>query len=346
MAVECAGAAFDAFHAYAATLYADRPSGGTDIAPGRALMENLSAGCRVMAKTCGDYADAIDTCRNTLIGLGAAAGIITVVGLIGSVFTLGGSDAAAGMGDAALAGEAAAAADALAATEADAAASAAVQEAEAIIAQAAARLSVTGGVAAAALTFSAVPGASSAQAASSTSLASAQLAGAALPAPSLVGPISPAVPPAYPLYSPAQQAAAATWVAGLPQRQPNYGNPTDRAYQVRVAGTPERLMSGASGETIWADGFRTTDGAIIDAKNVRKQGCSPRTLEGLQEGAFNTSLLLSGDESELDRYQEAISNPANRAQFLELDTNDAATTGYWQFLMAAHHVQSDVRYVP
>jgi hypothetical protein len=346
VSVECAGVAFDAFHAYAATLYADRPGGGTDITPGRPLLENLSAGCRLMAKVCGDYADAIDTCRDTLIGLATAAGVITVVGLIGSVFTFGGSDAAAGMGDAALASEAAAAADALAAAEADAAAASAVAEAEAVIAQAAARLVVTGGVTAAALSFSAVTGAGSAQAASGTSLASAQLTTAAPTGAPLVGPIPPASPPAYPLYSPAQQAAAASWVAGLPQREPNYGNAADRAYQLRVAGTPERLMSGANGETVWADGFRTADGAVIDAKNVRKQGCSPRTLEGLQEGAFNTGLLLSGDESELDRYQEAISNPANKAQFLELDTNDAATTGYWQFLMAAHHVPSDVRYVP
>ncbi|MGH3493200.1 MAG: hypothetical protein ACRDRL_23075 [Sciscionella sp.] len=47
VAVECAGKAFNAFHAYAATLYADRPGGGTDIGPGRPLMENISAGCRL-----------------------------------------------------------------------------------------------------------------------------------------------------------------------------------------------------------------------------------------------------------------------------------------------------------
>ncbi|MFF0390494.1 restriction endonuclease fold toxin-2 domain-containing protein [Kitasatospora sp. NPDC004615] len=105
-------------------------------------------------------------------------------------------------------------------------------------------------------------------------------------------------------------------------------------------------MPGANGETVWADGFRTTDGAIIDAKNVRRPGCSPRSLEGLQENKFNTNLLLSGDESELDRYKAAIDNPANHAQYLEVDTPDPATVGYWQFLLAAHHVKSNVRVVP
>lgn len=105
-------------------------------------------------------------------------------------------------------------------------------------------------------------------------------------------------------------------------------------------------MSGANGQQVWADGFRPADGAIIDAKNVRKQGCSPRTLQGLQEGSFNTNMLLKGDESELTRYQSAIDNPANHAQYLEIDTNDQSTTGYRQYLWASHHVTNNVRYVP
>jgi hypothetical protein len=105
-------------------------------------------------------------------------------------------------------------------------------------------------------------------------------------------------------------------------------------------------MSGSTGETVWADGFRPTDGAIIDAKNVRKPGCSPRTLQGLQEGRFNTDLLLSKDDSELSRYQAAIDNPANHAQYLEVDTPDATTVGYWQYLLAKNHVKSNVRVVP
>jgi hypothetical protein len=105
-------------------------------------------------------------------------------------------------------------------------------------------------------------------------------------------------------------------------------------------------MSGANGQTVWADGFRPADGAIVDAKNVRNQGCSPRTLQGLQENAFNTNLLLGKDSSEMSRYQTAIDNPANHAQYLEVDTNDQSTVGYWQYLCATNHVKSNVRYVP
>nr|AHE14907.1 hypothetical protein asmbl_30 [uncultured bacterium] len=40
-------------------------------------MENISASCRLMQKACDQYADAIGNCRDTLIGLATAAGIIT-----------------------------------------------------------------------------------------------------------------------------------------------------------------------------------------------------------------------------------------------------------------------------
>ncbi|MFG2825316.1 restriction endonuclease fold toxin-2 domain-containing protein [Kitasatospora sp. NPDC048365] len=342
---QCTGAAFDAFAAYAATVYAARPHGGKDVASSLPLMENTSAACREMQSICVQYADAIETCRNTLIGLGVAAGVITAAGIILTVFTLGGSDAAAVAADAALAADAAVAVEALAVAEAELAAAAAVAEAEAVVAALAARLAIAAGVAAAVTAVPAVMGLDSASAATPPGPTNPTGAGSPPAAPG-VGPVPPPIPPPFPLYGPAEQFAASTWVAGLPSRLPNYGNADDRAYQLRVAGTPEHLMPGANGETVWADGFRPSDGAIIDAKNVRKQGCSPRTLEGLQESRFNTNLLLSGDESELSRYQAAIDNPANHAQYLEIDTNDPQTVGYWQYLLAAHHVKSNVRVVP
>ena len=328
----CQGEAFDAFAQYAGTLYTGKTDGGTSVAASAPLMENISAACRLMRNACNDYADAIDTCRTTLIALGIGAGLITAAGVLLSIFTLGGSDAAAAAGDAALAGEAATAADTLATVEAGSAAAAAVAEAEAIVSSLAARLVVTTVVAGAGVAAATVP-------------AGAAPATGGVPAGG-VGPVPPPVPPPFPLYDPAQQAAAATWVQGLPGRPPNYGTPDDRAYQVRVAGQPERQMPGANGEAVWADGFRPADGAIIDAKNVRKQGCSPRSLDGLQEGAFNTTLLLGKDESELGRYQAAIANPANHAQYLEIDTPDPSTVGYWQYLAAASHVKNNVRVVP
>jgi hypothetical protein len=97
---------------------------------------------------------------------------------------------------------------------------------------------------------------------------------------------------------------------------------------------------------VWADGYRSADGAAVDAKNVRSLGCSPRTLDNLNEGTFASKFMITGDESEVARYGGAIANPANKLKYLEIDTNDEECVGYWQYLAAAHHIPNDVRYTP
>jgi hypothetical protein len=302
-------------------------------------MENISAGCRLLANACESFADAIVGLQNKITNLAIGAGLVTVGGLLLSIVTLGGSDEAAGAADAALIGEASAAAGELTAAEVVGTASAAaLAEAEAIIEAAAAALKVD------------VAGAEAEAAASGVTTASG-FAGV-VPASfetntaGLVGPVPPKDPPAFPLYSAGQQTATTAWLATLPTRGPNYGTPNDRAYQVRVAGPTEYQMTGASGKTVWADGFRPTDGAVVDAKNVRQQGCSPRTLDRLQQGDMFTNMMRPQDGAELAKYQSVVDNPGNHAQFLEIDTNDNETVGYWQFLAAENHVKSDVRYVP
>ena len=216
------------------------------------------------------------------------------------------------------------------------AAAAAIAEAEAVISATLARLAATG-----ALTVAGVAVAGTSAAAAGPALTATPLA-----IPATVPPLPPIAPSGkFPPYSAADQAAALAWASALPTRDPNYGTPEDRAYRVRVAGQPEREMDTGDGRTVWADGYRSSDGAVVDAKNVRKPGCSPRTLDNLNEGAFGTTLLIGKDGDEIRRYGQAIANPANKLQYLEVDTNDQECVGYWQYLAAQHHVHSDVRYV-
>jgi hypothetical protein len=166
---------------------------------------------------------------------------------------------------------------------------------------------------------------------------------------------SATVPPIAPIpssgafspYSPAEQRAAAAWLATLNTRDPSYGTAADRAYQVRVAGQPERYMPTAPGGGVWADGYRVTDGALVDAKNVRDPQTCKRTLDHLNGNDFYVKKFqYPKDDDEVQRYGEAIQNPNNHAKYLEIDTNDPQTVGYWQYIAAAHHVPNDVRYVP
>ena len=338
--VLCSGDTIAAFTSYVRRIYAADPSGDIVLAASQPLMENLSAGCRQLQRLCEQYADAIDDYRHTLIGIGVGAGIVTIAGAALTVFTLGGSDAAAAAGDVALTAEAAAAADAFAIAEADLAASAAVAEAEAVLAATLAKLAAAGAFTVAAV--AATPGSASAAPGSGP-----VLTGTPLSMPASVTPLPPIAPSGvFPAYSPPEQVAATAWAATLPTRDPNYGTADDRAYQVRVAGQPERRVQGIDGSSQWADGYRPQDGALVDAKHVRDPTCTPRTLAAVQEQQFATKFTLPKDEKEIRDYQAAIMNPSNHARYLEIDTDDPVTIGYWQYLTASNTLPSDVRYVP
>lgn len=339
----CQGPMIDALSNYVRQIYVPNPAGTSDIAAGRPLMENLSAACRKMSKACTDYATAIHDCRATLVGLAVLAGIITVGGVLLTVFTAGGSDAAAVAADGAIAAEAATAAEALTLAAERALAAAAIEEAEAIVAAELANLArlgviTAGGVLLTAGVANAAPG--------------PNLTGAlSMPIPA-VGPTMPPIPASgkYASYTPTKASAATAWLAGLQTRDANYGTPDDQAYQIRTAGHPERLMDTGlppgPGSTVWADGYRAADGAVIDAKHVRDPGCTPRTLQAVEEEQFATKFTLAKDEAELAKYSLVIKNPTNYAQYLEVDTNDPATVPYWEYLAAKNHVPNDVRYIP
>jgi hypothetical protein len=223
--------------------------------------------------------------------------------------------------------------------EAELAAAGAIAEAEAVIDAALAKLLAAGALTAVVVSAT-TTGASAAP--------GPALAGyTGLPAVATVPPLPPGPPSgAFPPYNPGQAAAAATWYAGLDTRDPVFGTPDDIAYQIRTAGQPEVDLPTGTGDGVWADGYRSSDGAVIDAKHIRNPGCSPRTLEGITEQDRVTGFLIGKDDDEVSRYAQAVNNPANHAQYLEIDVDDEATVGYWQYLAAQNGVPSDVRYVP
>lgn len=338
--IYCSGDTINAFQTYVKQIWAADPTGDTTVAAGQPLMENLSAGCRQMARMCQEFADAIDTCRDTIIALGIAAGLVAAGGIILTIFTLGGSDVAAGAGEAAIATEAAAAVATLAAEEEALAAAAVVAEAESIVSSALAQLLASGALAVVAVGGLELAGAGTAQAAPGR-----------LPAVATVPPTDP-IPGsgAFPPLSLAEQAANRQWMLTMnpaDTRDPNYGTPADQAYQVRVAGQPERHVYSTDGTVAqWIDGYRPEDGAFVEAKHVRDPSCTGRTLDGLNEGNFRTKFTLDDDVAEVFDYSKTLENPANHGKYVEIDVSDEIGVTYWQFLAAASGAPNDVRYVP
>ncbi|MEU7159792.1 restriction endonuclease fold toxin-2 domain-containing protein [Streptomyces chrestomyceticus] len=182
------------------------------------------------------------------------------------------------------------------------------------------------------------------------------------------------MPPAHPnLLSPAEQANFRSWMHSLPAGGfaggGNAGNP-DNAYQLRVAGYPEREVplppeaTGRSGRGLMVDGLRPADGYAVEAKYVREPDCKKtfRSLDAVDatlgipvkvDDRGNVKFdprrdaMYPKDENELVRYHEAMNDPRNtQLRGLEIITNDRESSAYWQSMMAMSGVKGTTRYVP
>ncbi|MFF2077668.1 restriction endonuclease fold toxin-2 domain-containing protein [Kitasatospora sp. NPDC058162] len=169
-------------------------------------------------------------------------------------------------------------------------------------------------------------------------------------------PISP--PPGTPLLSPAERQAFEQWQLTLNTHGFQGGGPADKPandYQRYVAGYPEYdlplppSITKTSG-VVAADGLRADDGAIVEAKYVKKQGCSPRSMNGLETLAKEKPFLMKGmpekDFNEMRDYAAAVTTSNGMVRHVDLATNDPESVVYWQYMMALNHVPGDARYIP
>ena len=183
----------------------------------------------------------------------------------------------------------------------------------------------------------------------------------------------PPAPGTTQLLSAGDQATFRSWVSSLPPGGfAGGGGPTspDNAYQMRVAGYPEREVPlpayarGPSGKGLMVDGMRPVDGYAIEAKHVREPGCrkSFRSLDKIDQTLGTPPKvdangkvkfdphrdgMFAGDAKEMNRYEAALSDPRNdEIRGFEIITNDADTAPYWQSMMAMSGVQGTARYVP
>jgi hypothetical protein len=335
MVSACTGVAFDAFYAYANQFVGLK--GQRD-----ALLSATATACQNLSACCTAYADHIDSRRADVEHAAEAAGVITGVGLVLTLVTFGGSDVAAEGIDATIAAELAAGATTFAEGVGADAALAELAEDEAVLENTLPKVLLT---VPAAMAVPAITGVT--QPAGAADTVPTGLASVGAPG---VGPIPPPIPPFSPLLTGSALAAFTKWLASIPPDPVKPTNPSDLAYQLKVAGPTEYLLptgvTSGPGQTLAVDGIRPADGALIEAKNVRAPGCTPRTLSGIQNADRVTGFLSSGDKEELAKYGQALAYPGTQARYLELDTNDPEAVGYWQFLAAEQGVKTNVRYVP
>ncbi|MFF9351431.1 restriction endonuclease fold toxin-2 domain-containing protein [Streptomyces sp. NPDC014734] len=179
----------------------------------------------------------------------------------------------------------------------------------------------------------------------------------------------PPVPGTTHLLTAPEQRQFRAWMNGLrPGGLAGGGGPgaPDNAYQLRVAGYPERevpLLGSKRG--LMVDGIRPLDGHLVEAKHVRDPDCTKksfRTLDRVEEtltkpvkinkqGAISwdpvVDSMYAGDEKELVRYKQAMANPMNsEIRGLEIATNGRDNAAYGQSMMAMTGTPGSTRYVP
>lgn len=171
------------------------------------------------------------------------------------------------------------------------------------------------------------------------------------------------------LLGPSEQPQFRTWLNSLNKGGfAGGGGPTnaDNAYQLRVAGYPEREVPLAGHKRgLMADGIRPVDGYLVEAKHVRDPDCTKGSFRSIAR--VNDTLAkpvkvdasgnpkwdpvidsMYGDDSrELTRYKKAMDNPANsEIRGLEIVTNGKTNAAYWESMMAMNGVTGSARYVP
>ncbi|WDM10217.1 hypothetical protein J3S85_00860 [Streptomyces lavenduligriseus] len=164
-----------------------------------------------------------------------------------------------------------------------------------------------------------------------------------------------------------------TWVNTLPPGGFAGGGGAaspDNAYQLRVAGYPEREVPlpsgvGKSKKGLMMDGMRKVDGYAIDAKYIRKPdecksfrsvskvnqtlGTPPKIDPNTGKIKFDPHRdgMYFKDGTEMNRYRAALDDPRNgEIRGFEIITNDQQAVPYWESMMAMSGVKGSARYVP
>jgi hypothetical protein len=118
--------------------------------------------------------------------------------------------------------------------------------------------------------------------------------------------------------SDADRVAFAEWGDDLPWRQAG-GSGAARAYQVRIYGEHEPLVSHQGQDNVWGDGLNRRYGSVGDAK-FRDSASSFYDPTSLHPSV--APIARRKIDTLLVKYKQVIDDPASPARTLEIMTND------------------------
>jgi hypothetical protein len=137
----------------------------------------------------------------------------------------------------------------------------------------------------------------------------------------------------------AERSAAKLWQDGLKTKPTPTSKPYGQ-YEVRHTGTVNYEMHGRNSK-IWADGFRSDDAIILEAKHVGHADRSPYVLDSVVSER-KRALVLGKVEDEILRYRDVIEDSRTAARGLEIVTNEPRAVRTFEQLLEKHDVPGRV----
>ena len=131
----------------------------------------------------------------------------------------------------------------------------------------------------------------------------------------------------------------AAWISSQPSRSVTV--PEDdphrmrKEYQIRQCGNTEYQVRGAGARAVWADGFRASDGYLLEAKHVGNPGTSPY-IPGSTVFSLARENALAESEAEIVRYAATIRDPDTPVEGLEVVVNDGRAVSLFEEMMARY----------
>jgi hypothetical protein len=120
------------------------------------------------------------------------------------------------------------------------------------------------------------------------------------------------------------------WIQQASRRKASKRTESHR-FQVDHVGEEEFLVRGG-GKEVWADGHRSSDAYLLDAKHVEKPEISP-FIEGSRCSDFVRDSIRLKELEQFDKYAAILRDPTTPAVGLEVILNDARAVPFFEKIM-------------
>lgn len=129
------------------------------------------------------------------------------------------------------------------------------------------------------------------------------------------------------------------WARDFP-RKPTPNNTIRDAYEIKHTG-PENIQVEGGGARVWADGMRSEDARLLEAKHVTNPDRSPFVSDSKMPD-FVREKIVTDVNDEFRRYGAVINDPNTPVKGLEVITNDPKAVPFFEGLMQKHNIPGQV----